>query len=164
MNQSELNILEHIVDRLFADRSVDAPADVVHNAKDLYRNRQVDRRETGILRRLIATLAIDLRPDTPAFGERSVAGVDARQLLFEAGENAVDLRVISNVNRFAIRGQILGNGFANGRAKLSGAVTSAFTNLNKTSSFRLLSIPPGEYSLSIRGEDLDILIESLDLT
>ena len=163
MNNSEEKTLEHIIRRMQSDRSVDAPVDVIKYTKNLYRTR-ADEPKRSVIRRLLAVMAVDLAPNQPAFGERSAAGAQARQILFESGENAIDMRIAAKGNGFDIRGQILGDGFANGELNITGKQNSFTAKLDELSAFKLASIPKDAYSISIRGEQSELFIESLILT
>lgn len=162
MNNPEEKMLEHILQRMQTDHSVDAPADVIKYAKNLYRTRATEPNRS-VIQRVLAVMTIDLAPNRAAFGERSAGSGQARQVLFESGENAVDLRVSNVENRFDIRGQILGDGFANGEIEIAGKKNSFTARLDELSTFRLAAIPEGEYNISIRGENSELFIESLIL-
>ena len=62
---------------------------------------------------------MDLSPNKAAFGERSASATQVRQMLFGAGENSIDLRIIENEKGLlTMHGQILGEGFENAFVKL----------------------------------------------
>lgn len=159
MNNAHEQKLEHIISRMQADRSVDAPADVLKYAKDLFRTRAA---QPSLLQRIVAVLKVDLAPNRAAFGERS-AGAEARQMLFESGDNAVDIRIIASDNGFDIRGQILGDGFASGVAGIESSEFSTSSAIDDIGGFRLKSIPGGEYTLTLRDGKSEIVIEGLKL-
>ena len=163
MNNSEEKTLEHIIRRMQSDRSVDAPVDVIKYTKNLYRMR-IAEPQPSIIRRLLAVMAVDLAPNRPAFGERSAVGAQARQILFESGENAIDIRITAKGNGFDIHGQILGDGFAKGELNITGKQNSFTAKLDELSAFNLASIPKDAYSISIRGEQSELFVESLILT
>src|SRR5690606_32795815 len=108
-----------ITDLMERDDSVDAPADSIKWAKNMFRAR-VPARSASVVERVIAVLTADLSGGTPVFGERSAGSAAARQMLFEAGQAAVDLRITSKGRMANIRGQVIGSGFENAVAVLSG--------------------------------------------
>ena len=162
MNNSDEKILEHIIQRMQSDRSVDAPADALRYANNLYRTRLAEPKQS-IIQRVIAVMKMDLAPNRAAFGERSAAGGQARQMLFESADNAIDLRITAAANGFDLRGQVLGDGFEQAEIVLSDGNNSVIAQVDDTGTFRLASISPGEYNLSIKGISSEIFIQSLTL-
>lgn len=150
--------LEHIISRMQADTSVDAPSDALKYVKDLFRTRGLASAPT-ILERIAAVLKIDLEPNRAAFGERSAAGSAARQMLFDSGENAIDLRITSTENGFDIRGQILGGGFDGADVTISEQTAA----IDEMGGFKFGSLSPGEHTLVIRSAVSEIVIEKLIL-
>ena len=161
MNSPEQN-LEQIMRRMAADRAENAPAEAVTYAKNLFRTRAVEAKPT-VLRRIMASLQVDLAPNRAAFGERSAAGAEARQMLFDAEENAVDLRVTAVDDRFDIRGQVLGAGFETGEAVIAAGGTAISSKLDAHGGFGFAGLEAGEYSLTISGTSTDIQIEKITL-
>jgi len=159
---TENNKIEHIIQRMLTDRSVDAPVDATEYAKNLFRTRAVESRSTFV-RRVLAVMQVDLAPDRAAFGERSAAGAQARQMLFDAGENAVDLRITAVNNGFDIRGQILGEGFDKGDIEIANNEISVKVKIDKASGFKVSGLPAGKYGLTIKGENAEIVLEQLEL-
>ncbi len=151
--------LEHIISRMQADTSVDAPSDTLKYVKDLFRTRASASVPT-MLERIAAVLKIDLEPNRAAFGERSAAGGAARQMLFDSGDNAVDLRITSSDNVFHIRGQILGGGFDGAEVTISEQTET----IDETGGFRFGSLSSGEHTLVVRGSVSEIVIEKLILS
>jgi len=159
MNNAHEQKLEHIISRMQADRSVDAPADALKYVKNLFKTRAP---EPSLMTRIVAVLKVDLAPNRAAFGERSGGG-EARQMLFESGDNAVDIRIAVVDGGFDIRGQILGDGFASGDAGVENSGFSTSSVIDDIGGFRLSSIPAGEYSLTLRDGKSEIVIEGLKL-
>ena len=147
---------------MLADRSEDAPADSIKWAKDLYRTRAVEK-PAGIVHRIMAVIAADLAPGTPAFGERSGEGGQARQMLFEAGDNAVDLRITPADGKFEVRGQILGEGFENAQVALSAGEVKISTQADSASGFSFNAVRAGKYDMTITLETAEIVVERLDI-
>ena len=154
---------EHILKRMLADRANDAPADAIKWVKGLYRTRVVEK-PAGLFQRIMAVVAADIAPGQVAFGERSASAGDARQMLFEAGENAVDLRITSLGGKLDIRGQVLGEGFDNAEIKLATGGSTYKAKADDSSTFALQNVVAGDYTLTIRGDAAEIVIEQLTLT
>ncbi len=160
MKKTHDQSLEHIIRRMQSDVAVDAPADTIRYAKNLFRVRASQSKES-ILRRVLAVMSVDLAAGTATFGERSTGEGQARQMLFDSGENAVDLRIHKVKNNFTIRGQILGAGFAKSRIEITSGSSSFTTQIDDIGEFRFDGIRPGEYSVVVRGHDQEIVLESV---
>lgn len=155
--------IEAIVDLMRRDDSVDAPADSVKWAKNLFRSR-IEEPGKSLIQRIFAVLQMDLTPDQAAFGERSAAAGQARQMLFEAGEYAVDLRIKGLKKGFEIRGQVLGAGFEQAGLVLANDATVFETTADGPGEFRFEAVPGGEYSLTISGGEGEIVVERLNVS
>ena len=162
MSNPQDQIFEHIVRRMTDDKALDAPADAIKYAKNLYRMR-VAQPDASIIRRVLAVIKMDLAPNRAAFGERSAAGGQARQILIESGNNAVDIRITVSGKKFEIRGQVLGGGFENGEVVIVGSEKTYRANLGLLSEFDLSNVLAGEYSLAIRNETAEIFVEQIIL-
>lgn len=162
MKSSEEKRLEHIITRMQADNSIDAPADALRYAKNLFRTAAVSP-QPSLLKRIIAVLNIDLAPNQTAFGERSGADGQPRQLLFDADEYAIDMRIKQAADGFSLRGQVLGYGFENGVVELTDTDGSVVDRLDEFSEFTLKNIKPGEYSMIVRGTETEIFVEKFTL-
>ncbi|MBK6725493.1 MAG: hypothetical protein IPG58_20185 [Acidobacteria bacterium] len=160
MKNSEDQILEHIIRRMQSDVAIDAPADALRYSKNLFRTRAPQPKES-VLRRVLAVMRVDLAPGTAAFGERSSGEGQARQVLFDCGENAVDLRIKKAGEKFSIRGQIFGYGFENGTVELASADRSYLAKMDDVNEFRIDDVKAGDYSIIVRGSQDEILIESV---
>ena len=144
------------------DTAVDAPADAITFAKNLYRTRMTAPAKS-VLERVMAVLKVDLAPNRAAFGERSSGEGQARQMLFDSCHNAVDIRIQAVDDGFDIRGQVLGTGFENGEIELMGPAGMILDNLSETGQFSCRGLAAGDYSLTIRGGGKEIFIEQLIL-
>ena len=162
MNKSPEKQLEHIIRRMQTDTAFDAPADAIIYAKNLFRTRAMAPTRS-IFERVVATLKIDLAPGRAAFGERSAGEGQARQMLFDTGDNAVDLRVTATDKGFDIRGQVLGTGFANADVRVAIGRNAHKAKTTETSEFSLSGVPAGEYSVAIQGDEVELYIEPLIL-
>lgn len=163
MKLNEEENLDLIIRRMQSDKAVDAPADLITYAKNLYRVRAAEPK-MSVVRRVLAVLTADLAPGVAAFGERSTGEGKARQMFFDSGENAIDIRLKQSKAGFSLHGQVLGFGFENGAAELSGKVFSSAAKIDDNSEFRFESVPAGEYSLIIRGSADEIAIEAITIS
>lgn len=162
MINAEQQKLEQIIRRMQQDNSVDAPADSIKYARNLFRSR-VAEPKTSAIRRFVAAFKMELSPDRAVFGERSASASATRQILFEAGDNAVDLRIAKSGKNFDIRGQILGPGFSGCDAILAGDAGSGKTSIDENGGFHFNQIKSGEYTLTIKSDQSEIFIEQLIL-
>lgn len=161
MNNPLEQKLEHIISRMQADTSVDAPADSLKYVSDLFRTRSAAAKPT-LVRRIVAALRMDLMPDRAAFGERSAAGGQARQMLFDAGEFAIDLRVTSHAKGLDVRGQVLGD-IGRCRVTLSNGGMSVSADADDEGAFRFDAVAAGAYSIVVEGENGELVVENIDL-
>ena len=161
MNNKNSNedFLNKIVYLMQTDRSEDAPQDSVKWAKNIFRARRAEPKKS-FAQKILAVLQMDLSPDKAAFGERSASPVQARQMLFSAGENSVDLRITKNESgSLTIHGQILGEDFSNSVVKLGAFETTA----NELSEFIFTDMPAANYDLVFQTAETEIVIENLNL-
>ena len=156
-NNSE-EAIERIIHLMKTDESVDAPEDSIKWAKNLFRTRAAEPKKS-IVQKVLAVLQIDLSPNKAAFGERSASAGQARQMLFQAGENSIDLRIKGTETGFILHGQILGEDFADGVAKLG----DFQTKINELGEFKFAEIPKGKYDFHLRKNESEIVIENLEL-
>jgi hypothetical protein len=113
---------------------------------------------------VLGVLRVDLAPGTAALGERSASVGKARQMLYESGDIAVDLRIKPDGKEFEIRGQILGDGFESSSVEIKNDKVTGKTMTDKMSEFRLVGLPAGEYSLFIRNNDTEIVIDKITIS
>ena len=163
MNRTEEQRLGHIIRRMQTDTATDAPADAITFAKNLYRTRMTAPAKS-VLERVMAVLKVDLAPNRAAFGERSAGDGQARQMLFDSGQNAVDIRIKAGEKGFDVRGQVLGSGFENGEIEIMGPKGMIHENLSPASQFAFAGLAAGDYSVTIKGGDKEIFIEQLILS
>ncbi len=154
-NEQEINRIIYLMQR---DKSVDAPTDAIRWAKNIFLTRAVEPKKS-VLEKVLAVLQMDLSPNRAAFGERSASASQARQMLFQAGENALDIRIAKTEKGFNLHGQILGAGFANCPVKLGEFEATA----NELGEFKLAKIPSGIYNLSVQKGEKEIVVEDLEL-
>lgn len=161
MSKKSDETVEKIIDLMSRDASHDAPPDAVRWSKNLFRARTAAPKKS-LAQKIKAVLQMDLSPNAAVFGERS-AGAAARQMLFQAGESAIDLRVTKNGDAFSLHGQILGEGFADCAVKLAGDSGAFEARANALSEFTFAEIPRGTYDLTVQSDAAEILVESVDL-
>ena len=154
--------LEKILELMRRDDAVDAPADSLRWASNVFRTRKVEPKPS-LIKKLVAVLQMELAPDKPAFGERSATTSSVRQILYRADENAVDLRIEKLKKGFTIRGQVLGEGFADAKAMLSDDVRTFEAAANEASEFRFDNIPAGSYQLTVRGSKVEIELKGVNI-
>ena len=154
-NDREINRIIHLMQ---TDKSFDAPTDAVRWSKNIFRTRVVEPKKS-IVERVLAVLQMDLSPNRAAFGERSASASQARQMLFQAGDHSIDLRIKKGKKGTSVKGQILGEGFANCAVKLGEFETVT----NEISEFKFADVPSGKYVLSFQGLEKEIVIEDIEV-
>lgn len=157
-NNNSDKTVEKIIYLMQTDRSVDAPQDAINWSKNIFRTRAIEPKKSFV-EKIRAVLQMDLSPNKAVFGERSASSSQARQMLFEAGENSVDLRIKETKKGLEIHGQILGEGFENAEVKFG----EFETETNELSEFKFSGISNGKYDLNLKSGEKEIVIENLDL-
>ena len=152
-------IIDEIISLMQADDSQDAPQDAVRWSKNIFRARVAKPKKSPV-EKIVAVLQVVLLPGKAAFGERSASAAQERQMFFQAGDTAIDLRVREADNGFDIHGQVLGADFAGGTIKL-GDSTEQISEQNE---FKFSGVASGKYDLQIRNVDREIIIEALELS
>ena len=145
-----------------ADKSFDAPTDAVRWSKNIFRTRTIEPKKS-IVERVLAVLQMDLSPNRAAFGERSASASQARQMLFQAGDASIDLRIKPNEKGLNVQGQILGADFADCLVRIFNNTDSFENRANELSEFNFAEVPSGTYNLSLRSGSKEIVIENLEL-
>lgn len=156
MKLTEEEKLDLIIRRMQTDDSVDAPAELQKYAKDLFRARLVE--APGLLKRIVAVLTADLTAGRPAFGERSASASAARQMLFTADDNALDLRITETGDERSLRGQVLGEGFDNARVTVESNGATFEGSTDDDGEFEIDGVPAGHASLAISNWDTEIVV------
>lgn len=157
--KSQEDFLNKIVYLMQTDKSADAPQDSVKWAKNIFRVR-ISEPKKSLAQKILGVLQMDLSPDKAAFGERSASSSQTRQMLFTAGENAIDLRISeTEKGLLTIQGQILSEDFANCTVNIGEFETSS----NELSEFKFTKIPAGNYDLIFKTNETEIVIENLNL-
>ena len=158
MKNSEKQFLEEIVNLMQRDESIDAPLDAIKWSKNLFRTRAAEPKKS-LVQKVLAVLQMDLAPNKAAFGERSASAAQERQMLFEAGENGIDLRIRETEKGFAVKGQMLGENFAGCAVRLGDLEAKA----NDLSEFSFANVPAGKYDLTLVSDETEITIENLEI-
>jgi len=153
---------QNIMDLMRRDDSTDAPADSIKWASDLFRTRATEPSRT-VVQKLVAILQMEIAPNRPAFGEKWASTSQVRQLLFRAGDHAIDLRIEPKNKAFSVRGQILGDGFSDARVKLFNDTHDFASQANEMSEFGFDDVPAGRFELLIRGEGFEICLKTIDI-
>ncbi|MBK8812531.1 MAG: hypothetical protein IPN69_17615 [Acidobacteria bacterium] len=156
------NLIDKIVYLMQNDDSADAPADSVKWAKNIFRTRAVEPRRSFV-QKIVAVLQMDLAPNKAAFGERSASAAAARQMLFGAGDNSIDLRIAESGKTFSIAGQILGPGFESAVVTLESPELAINAETNELSEFKFPKIGKGIYRLTAKGVAKEIIIDGIEV-
>ena len=161
---NEYKILARSINLMKIDESGDAPPVALDFAKNLFRARkQLAAPETSVTQKILATLKLDVSPFSPAFGERSAAAEAVRQMLFEAGDFDLDLRVRAGASGFNLAGQVLGELAEQNLIGLENAEFKAATSIGESGEFKIQNVPPGSYELILRMGATEIIIQDLAL-
>lgn len=144
------------------DDSVDAPADSIKWAKGIFLTRSVEERPS-LLQRIVAILQSEIGPGVPAFGERSASAAGVRQLLYSAGDAAIDLRITGKGKKFNVSGQVIGENFEGAEVTLSGAMADHSAVTNEFGDFEIQSVVSGIYELTVKGTEIEIFIDSVEI-
>lgn len=137
LTNSNKQTINELIRLMQADKSVDAPEDSVKWAKNLFRARAADPKQS-FAQKVLAVLQVNLSPNQAVFGERSATAV--RQMLFSAGASSIDLRITPGEKGVTVAGQILGEDFANAEAKLENSENTFTSKANELSEFKLENV------------------------
>jgi anti-sigma factor RsiW len=151
--------LEGVIAAVRTDAVEDAPAAVLARAARLLTAQRAAERRPTLRRRLLAALRFDSAERPAALGTRT-GQPPARQLLFLADGNELDLRIAQADALWAVRGQLLGPAEA-GEVTLQGPTAAWSVALNELGEFTLPPVPAGSYILAVRLLDLDIEVPNL---
>jgi hypothetical protein len=155
--------LERLIGRMRADASEDAPDSVIDRAIRLFQSRtEPESASSGFRKRIMAMLHFDSIGLAPALGVRSEKP-GARQMLFHAGADEIDLRIEPAGQGWLLSGQILGESGAGGVAVLQGSEGTTEATLNELSEFILPPVPKGIYKLTLNLTNVDVEIEELKI-
>lgn len=159
--QREAAQIERMLSTMRSDTAVDPPPGVVDRAVRLFDRRVAS---TPTLRQqIMATLRFDSLTMPLAFGTRSGA-LAPRQLLFNAGDYDLDLRITPSEQpeHWLLSGQLLGVATAAGTVVCSGATTYTAT-LSSLGEFTLPPVASGTYTLAVQLPDVEMMVGALTL-
>jgi hypothetical protein len=155
-----LDELKQLVQLMRTDTAEDAPRDVKAQAIALF-NARAASAKPSVVRRILAALNFDSAQSSPAYGLRS-GQPQARQFLYSAGENDLDLRVKPSGESWVVSGQLLGQ-CEGGQVRLEGEAATATVEMNDLCEFTLPPVPAGRYTLQLRLTDVEVEVSELDL-
>lgn len=158
---AQLARVEQTITLMRTDKAEDAPRHAVASALNLFRTRTAVASEPSLVQRVLAALSFDSTQLTPAYGVRS-GQATARQLLYSAGENDIDLRVQSSGEAWVVSGQVLGE-CAGGNIRLEGTAAQVEAGLNELCEFTLPAVPAGSYTLRLRLNEVEVEVPELRL-
>lgn len=170
----QLSRLSGVISLMRTDEAADAPHNAIARAINLFHERRTAfvaasrGEERSLVRRVLAALSFDsLASPTPAFGIRAGQGAaTARQLLYSAGENELDVRVAQGAggDSWIVSGQVLGS-CRGGEVALETAAgeVAATVPLNDVCEFLLPAVASGRYTLRVRMTDAELEVDGLEL-
>ena len=154
--------LKKVVDLMQTDEAEDAPPEIVSSALNLFRSRATTKK-SSLRQRIVATISFDSLRMSPAYGVRSASQGVARQMLFNAGECDLDLRLTQSGETWNVAGQVLGQECAGGQIELVSETTKAQADFNDQCEFTIAAVPAGSYQLHLRLPDLEIEVPQIEL-
>jgi hypothetical protein len=155
--------IKEIIRLMEHDDSVDALADSIKWAKNLYRAR-IPAGQPSLLKRVVAVLQAELSPGGAAFGERSASASKERQMLFRAGDAAIELRISGTGKSRNVRGQMIGEGYEDCRVSLSGRDVETARPVSDLGEFDLGKVSPGAYTMTITTKTEEIVVENIEIS
>ncbi|HSE20137.1 MAG TPA: hypothetical protein VLB68_00725, partial [Pyrinomonadaceae bacterium] len=128
--------LQHVVGLMKKDTSEDAPRDVLQRALNIFGAPE----RVSLLKKIVAALSFDSFTLEPTFGTRSGQS-EARQLIFSADENDIDLHISAQENKWVIAGQVFGQGCKEGEVNIEGENVSLSSALSDSCEFTFPPVP-----------------------
>lgn len=159
---SQLQLIKQTIGFMRTDTAEDAPAELVQQAKNVFR-KQVVTHGPSLVQIILASLTFDSLTNAPAFGLRSQTTA-GRQLIYSTETADIDVRVSPENDQWQVAGQLLGADCPGGEVELVGDDFSASAELNELCEFSFGSVPAGDYKISIRLPDLLIETPRLELS
>jgi hypothetical protein len=158
---ADLRWLQRVIGLLRSDASEEPAEQAVGLVKGLFRLRRPQRSAWPEF--ITAIARFDSARMTPAFGLRAAGSIE-RQLLFAAGPYEIDLRVTPAGNRWALRGQLLGEPLPErGRVAALGPAGAAEVALGAESEFALPPLRAGHYNLALHLPQQTIVLPDVEL-
>jgi anti-sigma factor RsiW len=159
--------LSSLIETMRTDDTQPAPAHVINRAIRAYRTERLSGKAPagaaggGLRRRLVAALRFDSAWQPYALGQRS-GHTSERELLYDAGESTVEVRVDRGQAGWTVGGQVLGACGGGGQALLESPSASAAGSLNEFCEFSLPPVQDGIYLLILRLDDVDVEVPGLE--
>ena len=159
---TQLARIEQTINLMRSDEAEDAPRPALASVLNMFRARTAAAAsEPSLVQRVLAALSFDSLQASPAYGVRS-GQATARQMLFSAGANDIDLRVQPSGEAWVVSGQVLGE-CAGGSIRLEGTAAEAVAELNELCEFTLPAVPSGSYTLRLRLDEVEVEVPELRL-
>ncbi len=155
--------MEQTIELMRADKSEDAPSHLLARTIRLFRARAANAAAPSGLRRILAALSFDSEQRLPAFGVRAGQPAPARRLLFNAGENDIDVRIKARGEEWIVSGQVFGKCSGGADIELRGATEVTRGQLNDLCEFTFPAVSAGMYTLRLRLGDAEIEIPDIEL-
>jgi len=155
----ELAHIERLINLMRTDDSEDAPDSVIARIVRLFPRTPS---EPSPLRRVLAALSFESEQLQSAYGMRSGHPI-TRQMVFNAEDHALHLRIAPAGTQWEIMGQVLGSTTSSGEVELRSSFDVVRAELNNLSEFALPLVPAGTYVLEVRIGDVAIEVADLDL-
>lgn len=149
---AQLSRLEQLLALASTETGDKMPSPVVARALQLWRERRAALTPPP-RRRILATLRFDSALAPLALGRRGGPGA-ARQLMFTAEQQDVDVRIKPSGAGWVVWGQLLGAA-AGAQVELAGPATVQ-TQLSPLGEFSLPPVPRGAYTLQLQLEDVEL--------
>jgi anti-sigma factor RsiW len=157
---TQLARVKQTINLMRTDDAEDAPRYAMASVLNLFRTRAAAS-EPSLVQRVLAALSFDSLQSSPAYGVRSGQAA-ARQMLYSAGENDLDLRVQPSGETWIVSGQVLGE-CTGGKIRLEGTAAEASVELNELCEFTLPAVPPGSYTLRLRLNEVEVEVPEFRL-
>lgn len=141
---------------------VEVPQFVTANLLNIFQKPKSNEKESLKKRLLGALVFDDWLPEFAVQERRSM--LDARQLLYRAGDYEIDLRLtFDDRGECQLSGQIFPDCETGGKIKIFSEKTSVETNFDANCDFVLPLVPEGIYTLRLEISVSEIVIESISL-
>lgn len=152
--------LERVLGRMQDDatENADAPAALVARTLQLFAPR-VAPPAPQLRERVLAMLRFDSLLQPLALGVRAGRAA-TRQVLFNANDWDIDLRISRSGTQWIVAGQVLGPG-EGGTVELQGPMVAVRTTMNELWEFALPPVPSGDYNLTLTLKNTEIRTPSL---
>ena len=155
---AEVAWLEHTIGLMRTDDTVEPPARVADAISHVFRPHTAPK-PASLRQRIVATLRFDSAQVPLPQGTRS-GPIAERQLVYNAGEIKLDLRITPAGALWVVAGQVLGMR-APGQIELQGPTGTLHAALSDVNEFVLSPAPPDDYTLIVRMAEVEIVVAGL---